>query len=76
MTCMRPDSRLVSSPRPTLKIGTVIREFTDARWTANLARSTATVRAVTGCRVVSYLAADLPARDLRELAAGHYRENQ
>jgi hypothetical protein len=37
-------------------------------------RRTATVRAVTHCRVVSYLAADLPARDLRELAAGHYRE--
>ena len=39
-------------------------------------RRTATVRAVTDCRVVSYLAADLPARDLRELAAGHYREGQ
>jgi hypothetical protein len=39
-------------------------------------RRTATVRAVTDCRVVSYLAADLPARDLRELAAGHYREDQ
>jgi hypothetical protein len=37
-------------------------------------RRTATVRAVTDCRIVSYLAADLPARDLRELAAGHYRE--
>lgn len=36
-------------------------------------RRTATVRAVTDCRVVSYLAADLPVRDLRELAAGHYR---
>jgi hypothetical protein len=35
---------------------------------------TATVRAVTDCRSVSYLAADLPVRDLRELAAGHYRE--
>lgn len=39
-------------------------------------RRTATVRAVTDCRIVSYLAADLPARDLRELAAGHYREDQ
>jgi hypothetical protein len=39
-------------------------------------RRTATVRAVTDCRIVSYLAADLPARDLRELAAGHYREGQ
>lgn len=39
-------------------------------------RRTATVRAVTDCRVVSYLAADLPARDLRELAAGHYREGR
>ena len=29
---------------------------------------------VTDCRIVSYLAADLPARDLRELAAGRYRE--
>jgi CRP-like cAMP-binding protein len=37
-------------------------------------RRTATVRAVTDCRIVSYLAADLPARDLRELAAGHYQE--
>jgi hypothetical protein len=37
---------------------------------------TATVRAMTDCRVVSYLAADLPARDLRELAAGHYREGR
>ena len=39
-------------------------------------RRTATVRAVTDCRVVSYLAADLPARDLRELADGHYREGR
>jgi Cyclic nucleotide-binding domain len=39
-------------------------------------RRTATVRAVTDCRIVRYLAADLPARDLRELAAGHYREDQ
>jgi Cyclic nucleotide-binding domain len=38
-------------------------------------RRTATVRAVTDCRVVSYLAADLPVRDLQELAAGHYRED-
>jgi len=39
-------------------------------------RRTATVRAVTDCRVVSYLAADLLAQDLRELAAGHYREGR
>jgi CRP-like cAMP-binding protein len=39
-------------------------------------RRTATVRALTDCRVVSYLAADLPAKDLRELADGHYREEQ
>lgn len=39
-------------------------------------RRTATVRAVTDCRIVSYLAADLPVTDLRELAAGHYREDQ
>ena len=39
-------------------------------------RRTATVRAVTDCRIVSYLAADLPARDLRELATGHYREGR
>jgi CRP-like cAMP-binding protein len=39
-------------------------------------RRTATVRAVTDCRVVSYLAADLSPEDLRELAAGHHREDQ
>jgi hypothetical protein len=39
-------------------------------------RRTATVRALTDCRIVSYLAADLPAKDLRELAADHYREDQ
>jgi hypothetical protein len=39
-------------------------------------RRTATVRTVTDCRIVSYLAADLPGRDLRELAAGHYREGR
>jgi CRP-like cAMP-binding protein len=39
-------------------------------------RRTATVRAVTDCRVVSCRAADLLARDLRELAAGHYREGR
>ncbi len=37
-------------------------------------RRTATVRALTDCRIVSYLAADLPGRDLTELAAGHHRE--
>ena len=39
-------------------------------------RRTATVRAVTSCRVVSYLAADLSPDDLRELATGHHREDQ
>jgi hypothetical protein len=39
-------------------------------------RRTATVRALTDCRIVSYVAADLPARDLQELAAGHDREEQ
>ena len=39
-------------------------------------RRTATVRALTNCRVVSYLAADLSPEDLRELAAGHRREDQ
>jgi hypothetical protein len=39
-------------------------------------RRTATVRALTNCHLVSYLAADLSARDLRELAAGHHREDQ
>ena len=39
-------------------------------------RRTATVRALTDCRIVSYLTADLPVKDLQELAAGHYREDQ
>ena len=39
-------------------------------------RRTATVRALTNCRIVSYEAADLPLEDLRELAAGHHREDQ
>ena len=39
-------------------------------------RRTATVRAVTDCRIVFYQAADLPAQDLQELAAGHYREGR
>jgi hypothetical protein len=39
-------------------------------------RRTATVRALTDCRIVSYQAAALPVADLRELAAGHRRENQ
>jgi len=37
-------------------------------------RRTATIRALTDCRIVSYLAADLPLRDLTELATGHRRE--
>jgi hypothetical protein len=39
-------------------------------------RRTATVRALTDCRVVSYQAAALSLVDLRELAAGHHREDQ
>jgi hypothetical protein len=39
-------------------------------------RRTATVRALTDCRIVSYRAADLPPDDLRELAAGHHREDR
>jgi hypothetical protein len=38
-------------------------------------RRTATVRAVTDCRIVTYEAAQLPERDLRDLAAGHHRED-
>jgi hypothetical protein len=39
-------------------------------------RRTATVRALTGCRIVSYPATALPPEDLRELATGHRREDQ
>ena len=39
-------------------------------------RRTATVRALTDCRIVSYQAAALPLEDLRELAAGHHREDR
>jgi hypothetical protein len=39
-------------------------------------RRTATVRALTDCRIVSYPAAALPAEDLRELATFHHREDQ
>ena len=39
-------------------------------------RRTATIRALTDCRVVSYPAADLSPEDLRELATGHHREDQ
>src|SRR5215471_4823101 len=38
-------------------------------------KRTATVRALTNCRLVSYLAADLSPEDLHELAAGHHRED-
>jgi hypothetical protein len=38
-------------------------------------RRTATIRALTSCRIVSYPAADLSADDLRELATGHHRED-
>jgi hypothetical protein len=39
-------------------------------------RRTATVRALTDCRIVSYPAADLSPKDLRELATGHHRDDQ
>jgi hypothetical protein len=39
-------------------------------------RRTATVRALTDGRIVSYRAADLPPDDLRALAAGHHREDR
>ena len=39
-------------------------------------RRTATVRALTDCRIVSYPAAALPPEDLRELATFHRREDQ
>jgi hypothetical protein len=37
-------------------------------------RRTATIRALTDCRIVSYPAAALPLAELRELAGGHHRE--
>ena len=52
--------------------GTVLGE----RASLEQGRRTATVRAVTNCRIVSYLAADLSPEDLRELAAGHRREDE
>ncbi len=39
-------------------------------------RRTATVRALTDCRIVSYPAAALSLADLRELATGHHREDE
>jgi len=39
-------------------------------------RRTATIRALTDCRIVSYPAVALPAEDLRELATFHRREDQ
>jgi hypothetical protein len=39
-------------------------------------RRTATVRAVTDCRIVTYAADALPAEDLQQLALGHHREDQ
>jgi hypothetical protein len=39
-------------------------------------RRTATVRALTNSRIVTYLAADISPKDLRELATGHHREDQ
>jgi hypothetical protein len=56
----------------TLGPGSVLGE----RASLEQGRRTATVRALTNCRLVSYLAADLSAKDLRELAAGHHREDQ
>jgi len=52
--------------------GTVLGE----RASLEQGRRTATVRAVTNCRIVSYLAADLSPEDLRELAAGRHREDR
>jgi Cyclic nucleotide-binding domain len=39
-------------------------------------RRTATIRALTDCRIVSYPAAALPLPELRELAASHHREDE
>jgi len=39
-------------------------------------RRTATIRALTDCRIVSYPAAALPPSELRDLAAGHHREDE
>jgi hypothetical protein len=39
-------------------------------------RRTATIRALTDCRIVPYPAAELPLAELRELAAGHHREDE
>lgn len=39
-------------------------------------RRTATIRALTDCRIVSYPAAALPLADLRQLAGGHHREDE
>ena len=52
--------------------GTVLGE----RASLEQGRRTTTVRAVTNCRIVSYLAADLSPEDLRELAAGRHREDR
>ena len=56
----------------TLGPGSVLGE----RASLEQGRRTATVRALTDGRIVSYRAADLPPDDLRELAAGHHREDQ
>ncbi len=39
-------------------------------------RRTATVRALTDCRIVTYQAAALPLEELQQLALGHHREDQ
>ena len=39
-------------------------------------RRTATIRALTDCRIVSYPVAALPLSELRELAAGHHHEDE
>jgi hypothetical protein len=56
----------------TLGPGSVLGE----RASLEQGRRTATIRALTDCRVVSYRASDLPPDDLRKLAAGHHREDQ
>jgi hypothetical protein len=65
-----PAFQRLTAPRASVLV------FLGERAAIEQGRRTATVRAVTDWRIVTYLAADLPARDLQELAAGHYRENQ
>jgi Cyclic nucleotide-binding domain len=60
------------TPLATLGPGAVLGE----RASLEQGRRSATVRALTSCRIVSYPAAALPAEGLRELATGHHREDQ